>query len=149
MHKKLKLIASLGILIILAAGAGFYFHTHPHSYRIPSDKDTVDKITFVALGDQGSVDYMQWKVARAMEQVAEKEGNLDFVALLGDNFHHKGATTTDSPAGLLKFERVYSGTYLSATPFYAALGNHDHGYPDGDVAPTTPTTSTVLAPDQV
>jgi hypothetical protein len=27
---------------------------------------------------------------------------------------------------------VYSGEYLSATPFYAVLGNHDHGQRDGD-----------------
>lgn len=118
-------LASFAAILILAAALGFYFYTHPLILRIPSDPEAVDNITFYALGDQGDGGVQQWAVAGAMEKQAEKVGKVDFVALLGDNFYSKGTLTLDSPEWKSKFENVYAGKFLSATPFYAILGNHD------------------------
>ncbi|QRY82475.1 metallophosphoesterase [Pseudomonas sp. PDNC002] len=63
-----------------------------------------------------------------MEQVAENEGGLNMVLLLGDNFYGKALQGIRDPAWQLKFERVYHGRWLGHVPFYAVLGNHD--YPD-------------------
>ena len=48
----------------------------------------------IALGDQGSANMQQWRVGQAMEQVAAREGRLDMVVLLGDNFYGKALTST-------------------------------------------------------
>ncbi|MGC1329241.1 metallophosphoesterase, partial [Pseudomonas sp.] len=64
-------------------------------------------------------------VAHAMETVAERDGRLDLVALLGDNFYGKDLTGVDDVSWQTKFEKVYHGPWLSHVPFYVVLGNHD------------------------
>jgi tartrate-resistant acid phosphatase type 5 len=123
--------ALLVAIFSLTAALGFYFYTHPLILRIPSNPEAVDNITFYALGDQGDGGVDQWEVARAMEKQAEKYGKVDFVTLLGDNFYSEQPLTLDSPEWQSKFENVYDGKYLSATPFYAVLGNHDPETVDG------------------
>jgi len=68
----------------------------------------------------------QWRVGQAMEKVAAREGRLDMVVLLGDNFYGKALTSTHDLSWQAKFERVYWGHWLSHVPFYAVLGNHDY-----------------------
>ncbi|MDB5982422.1 MAG: acid phosphatase [Pseudomonas sp.] len=86
------------------------------------------QVSLIALGDQGSGNVQQWTVAYAMENVAEKDGRLDMVVLLGDNFYGKSLKGTSDLSWRTKFESVYWGRWLSHVPFYAVLGNHD--YPD-------------------
>lgn len=83
-------------------------------------------MSMIALGDQGSGNMQQWRVGQAMEQVAAREGRLDMVVLLGDNFYGKALTSTHDLSWQIKFERVYWGHWLSHVPFYAVLGNHDY-----------------------
>ncbi|MDR2186945.1 MAG: metallophosphoesterase [Azonexus sp.] len=125
MAKKTAYALFAAIVSLTAALALFYFYTHPRILRIPPDPFTADNITFYALGDQGNGSVHQWAVAHAMEAQAEQYGKVDFVTLLGDNFYNGQSLTLDSPAWQSRFDNVYTGTYLSAIPFYAILGNHD------------------------
>ncbi|TPG78573.1 acid phosphatase [Pseudomonas arsenicoxydans] len=80
----------------------------------------------IAVGDQGSGNLQQWRVGQAMERVAANEGRLNMVVFLGDNFYGKPLGSTHDLSWQTKFERVYSGHWLSHVPFYAVLGNHDY-----------------------
>lgn len=114
------------LLVVLTIGAiGLYKYFHPDIYRIPSNPDNAQEINFFALGDQGSGSLERRAVADAMEKVARKNKNLDFVVLLGDNFYIDTKLTENSPEWNTMFEEAYSGAYLSTVPFYAILGNHD------------------------
>lgn len=104
---------------------GLYKYFHPDIYRIPSNPNNLKEVHFFALGDQGSGSLDQRAVADAMEKLAKKNKNLDFVILLGDNFYIDKKLTVNSIEWHTMFEEVYAGTYLSAIPFYAILGNHD------------------------
>lgn len=125
-----KLRRRIGMVLALVAALlaiGVYRYTHRPLFHIPSDPNQAGSIRFFALGDQGSGDFRQWWVAHGMERRAEREGQLDFVLLLGDNLYRATEASADSGEWLSKFERVYAGPYLSVVPFYAVLGNHDHG----------------------
>lgn len=113
--------------VVFVLAYGCYMYTHPKLIRISSDPSASGSVSFFALGDQGTGGITQWRIARAMEIEAEKYQALDFVTLLGDNFYSKEKLTINSPQWMSKFENVYSGKYLSSVPFYAVLGNHDHG----------------------
>ena len=115
--------AVIGLSIGLA-GAGFAL-IPPAPYSPLAGLDS-SRVSLIALGDQGSGTLQQWTVARAMERVADKDGRLDMVTLLGDNFYGKSLTGTRDISWQMKFERVYSGDWLSHVPFYAVLGNHDY-----------------------
>jgi hypothetical protein len=136
MNKKQWRIAILLVGLLIVFLIAVYNHHQPDIYRIPSDPDSVHEINFFALGDQGTGDWEQKAVARAMEQIAEKKKALDFVILLGDNFYDEDTLTVDGPEWRTKFEEIYSGTYLSTVPFYAVLGNHDvRKFSGGNVHP--------------
>jgi tartrate-resistant acid phosphatase type 5 len=117
----------LGILLFTAPVSllSLYHYYYPTIYRIPSTQNNAQEINLFALGDQGTGDFHQRSVASAMEKVAQKNKNLDFVILLGDNFYIDKKLTENSDEWNTKFEQVYSGAHLSTVPFYAVLGNHD------------------------
>ncbi|MDB6145274.1 MAG: acid phosphatase [Pseudomonas sp.] len=121
--------AIIGLLIVVfcaLAVMGFIFL--PRSPYTPMTGLNPTRVSLMALGDQGSGKFQQWAVAYAMENVADKNGQLDMVVLLGDNFYGKPLTGTSDLSWRTKFESVYWGHWLSHVPFYAVLGNHD--YPD-------------------
>ncbi|MCB1967692.1 MAG: metallophosphoesterase [Candidatus Accumulibacter sp.] len=104
------------------------------AYRLSSPPDRVQlavpsaeaaRISFLALGDQGTGFLKQRKVARSMEKVAERMGDLDFVILLGDNFYNNGVQSVHDRLWNWKFENMYAGRALATLPFYSVLGNHD------------------------
>lgn len=121
------LLTLTAMLVVLGCLAGFMVLVPPSHYT-PLLGQPASQVTLLALGDQGSGDLQQWRVAQGMERVAEREGGLNMVLLLGDNFYGKPLSGTSDPAWQMKFERVYHGRWLSHVPFYAVLGNHD--YPD-------------------
>lgn len=126
----LFLIVLTGILV---AAIGWLVWV-PHYRQLPDNPSAfaaLGDIHFLALGDQGTGRLDQWLVARGMEKVAQQQGRLDFVALLGDNFYPRGVDSSTARAWLSHFENVYRGEYLEAVPFFAVLGNHDH---DGNPA---------------
>lgn len=85
---------------------------------------TANALTFLAIGDQGVGNLRQWQVAEAMERHAATT-EVTGVFLLGDNFYSHGVTSSEDLQWRYKFENVYTGA-LSATPFFATLGNHDY-----------------------
>lgn len=120
----LLVAALLGAACILA-GAGWMYYYPMGPYTRVTGLDPT-QLSVIALGDQGSGSLRQWQVAHAMEVVAERDGRLDLVALLGDNFYGKRLTGVDDDNWQTKFEKVYHGQWLSHVPFYAVLGNHDY-----------------------
>ncbi|WP_421141425.1 metallophosphoesterase [Pseudomonas sp. NFX15] len=124
MLRRLVWGAGIACTLILAAG-GYWLFTAPAPYVPLSDLDPAS-VSMIAVGDQGSGDLQQWRVGRAMERVASREGRLDMVVFLGDNFYGKPLSGTHDYRWLTRFERVYSGHWLSHIPFYAVLGNHDY-----------------------
>lgn len=126
-RRRYLLLALFVLIVVAGCLAGFMVLVPPPPYT-PLPGQNPAQVTLLALGDQGSGDLQQWRVAEGMERVAESEGGVNMVLLLGDNFYGKTLSGIDDPAWQLKFERVYHGRWLSHVPFYAVLGNHD--YPD-------------------
>lgn len=123
--RRCYLLLTLFVLIVVAGClAGFMVLVPPPPYT-PLLGQNPAQVTLLALGDQGSGDLQQWRVAEGMERVAESDNGVNMVLLLGDNFYGKALSGVDDPAWQLKFERVYHGRWLSHVPFYAVLGNHD------------------------
>lgn len=119
----------VGIMaIVLCALAVMGFILVPRTPYTPLTGIDPARVSLMALGDQGSGNFQQWAVAHAMENVAQNNGQLDMVVLLGDNFYGNPLTGTSDLSWRTKFESVYWGHWLSHVPFYAVLGNHD--YPD-------------------
>lgn len=93
---------------------------------------------FIAIGDAGEGNQMQYDVAEAIQEVCEARG-CDFALYLGDNFYNVGVESVDDIQFLEKFEYPYENLSF---PFYAVLGNHDYGLgyewdkPDPQVAYT-------------
>lgn len=121
--------ALFGVLLIVVCASVImgFIYLPPAPYTPMTGLDP-GQVSLIALGDQGSGNLQQWAVAYAMEKVAEKDGRLDMVVLLGDNFYGKPLTGTADISWRTKFESVYWGRWLSHVPFFAVLGNHD--YPD-------------------
>jgi hypothetical protein len=80
-------------------------------------------VRFVALGDGGTGDDAQKKVALAIKNVCAARG-CDFALYLGDNMYETGVTSANDQQFKDKFEEPYADLDF---PFYVALGNHDYG----------------------
>lgn len=115
--------AVLALVVLVLAHRALW----PPLAVLPSPPGQGERVAFLALGDQGSGDLSQWRVARAMEDVAGRSEGVDFVTLLGDNFYGGPLASVDDAQWDWRFERMYSGRHLAALPFYAVLGNHDYG----------------------
>lgn len=121
---KHALLALLGLAAV-GAGAGAWWLCSPPPPYTPLAGQDPQKVALFALGDQGTGDLQQWRVALGMERAAERNGGVNGVLLLGDNFYGPALKGTTDRTWQLRFERVYSGKWLSHVPFYAVLGNHD------------------------
>ena len=80
---------------------------------------------FAILGDMGTGDDNQLRVAKSLKKLIDKE-NLQFVTGLGDNIYDCGAKTVDDIQFVNKFEKPYS-KIDDSIKFYMTLGNHDYG----------------------
>lgn len=90
----------------------------------PSDPNgNEEAVRFIAIGDMGTGDEAQARVAAGMLEVCAAEG-CDFVVGLGDNIYEAGVASPYDPQFLLKFETPYQAFDV---PFYMTLGNHDNG----------------------
>lgn len=90
-------------------------------------------VRFLAIGDMGTGDDNQRRVADAMDATCADLG-CDFVIGLGDNIYEAGVTSPYDPQFTLKFEQPYAAF---AIPFHMTLGNHDNlgvrsGHAGGD-----------------
>lgn len=84
---------------------------------------TTKAVRFVAMGDTGTGDPGQYKIANAISAKCKAEG-CDFVMLLGDNIYDSGADSVDDAVFQERFETPYAAVDLD---FFAVLGNHDYG----------------------
>ncbi len=82
-----------------------------------------DVVRFVAIGDAGTGDSRQERVADAMEDICSLYG-CDFALYLGDNFYGSGVASVSDPLWTSHFETPYAGLGFR---FMAVLGNHDYG----------------------
>ena len=80
-------------------------------------------VRFVVLGDGGTGDAAQKKVASAVEQVCQERG-CEFALYLGDNIYNSGVASNNDVKFRTHFEQPYAALDF---PFYASLGNHDYG----------------------
>ena len=81
--------------------------------------------SFVAIGDWGKNGAArQREVAEAMAMTAGAADSR-FVLSVGDNFYPAGVASAQDPQWRASFEEVYHQPALQ-TPWYVALGNHDH-----------------------
>ena len=79
-----------------------------------------DSVKFMAMGDNGTGDRLQYEVAKQMAVWHEKFP-FDMAIMLGDNMYG-----SQQPRDfILKFELPYRPLLDAGVKFYAALGNHD------------------------
>lgn len=97
---------------------------------------------FLAIGDQGTGEETQFRVAETMAAVCEERG-CDFVVALGDNIYEAGAADENDEQFLTKFEVPYEAFEI---PFYMALGNHDNNRdPLLHTLPSNPLSDEIIA----
>ena len=83
-------------------------------------------VTLLALGDQGTGDWRQRRVAALLETACRWPTDLNSILLLGDNFYFDGVDSTEDTLWSTDFEQAYDYPCLTNQSFYAILGNHDH-----------------------
>ena len=80
---------------------------------------------FILLGDMGSGEDDQYKVAVAMHEKIKELNKKDiFVCGLGDNIYEDGCHTLEDEQFQTKFEKPYE-KISNRVKFYMVLGNHD------------------------
>lgn len=82
-----------------------------------------DSIRFLVIGDPGTGDEAQHRVAAAMQTVCEERG-CAFVLVNGDNIYETGVDGPRDAQFDDKFEAPYAAFDI---PFWLVLGNHDNG----------------------
>ena len=101
--------------------------THPES--------TKRMLRFFVLGDTGTGNEQQYRVARAMENRCRVVGDVHGILLLGDNGYQAGFQSTDDPTWETKVNIPYGSPCLGRLPIYPILGNHDYkGKPEVQIA---------------
>lgn len=90
--------------------------------------------SFVAIGDWGRDGADRQKQVAAAMAAAAADVDSRFVLSVGDNFYPAGVSSARDPQWRTSFEEIYPQAALH-TPWYVALGNHDHrGDPDAQIA---------------
>ncbi len=87
-------------------------------------------VRVVAIGDMGTGSAEQGAVAETIRATHKKQP-FDFGITLGDNYQDDGPAAPDDPRWQTYWSRLYPSLGLT---FYASLGNHDWGNPDGPAA---------------
>jgi hypothetical protein len=88
-----------------------------------ADAGSPATIRFLALGDGGEGNDIQYRVGETAARICAERG-CDFALYLGDNFYNSGVASVDDEQFSTKFELPYAGLDI---PFYVVLGNHDYG----------------------
>tara|TARA_A100001037_G_C15127381_1_gene626928 strand:+ start:434 stop:1429 length:996 start_codon:yes stop_codon:yes gene_type:complete len=121
--KKLFIVILLSFSVF--GGTTYYLlplQDHSPYIRIQDDKP---EITVAIIGDFGTGNFRQRRVAAILEQAC-RTYDLDFVQTVGDNFYPSGVNTPHDSKWSTHFENKYNTPCLKEVRFFAALGNHDH-----------------------
>jgi hypothetical protein len=114
---------ALAFVVLLAAGC---LAGGPHPASAPTatagQAAGADAVRFVAIGDMGTGDADQARVAKAMQAVCAQRG-CQFAVGLGDLIYPAGASSATDPQFDSKFEVPYKDLDF---PFWMVLGNHDN-----------------------
>lgn len=97
------------------------FDSKPFDLLFSTNKDDLDQVRIVAIGDAGTGAPAQGYVGEAIRQVCA-ETSCDFVLGMGDNIYKDGPNSVDDVQFEDKFEKPYQNLTL---PFFMVLGNHD------------------------
>jgi tartrate-resistant acid phosphatase type 5 len=121
------LLASVLLASACLASGWVYYQSRIRSQLadVPLEFADQDRISFLAVGRQGYGNRWAAEIAASMGRVATEHG-AHFVVLTGDNFYPTGVTSVADTQWQDKFERLYREESLSALPFFAVMGNHDH-----------------------
>tara|TARA_B100001094_G_C18184392_1_gene802852 strand:+ start:2693 stop:3550 length:858 start_codon:yes stop_codon:yes gene_type:complete len=82
-------------------------------------------VRFSIIGDMGSGNIYQYKVANSLKYIIDEFKSL-FVCGLGDNIYDSGCICPDDKQFITKFEKPYS-KISDNIKFFMCLGNHDYG----------------------
>lgn len=114
----LRAVRSLGRWSLTLAGLAIVSTASAIDLALPNRTGSVK---FAVLGDFGSGDRSEYRVAAQMAAFRERFP-FGFVITTGDNIIGR----QDRPADLAeKFERPFQALLRAQVPFYATLGNHD------------------------
>ena len=81
---------------------------------------------FMVIGDWGTGDGNQMRVARAMMDMVRADGSYSMILSTGDQMYPSGAASVADEQFESKFESVFfPGAPAGALPFFMSLGNHD------------------------
>jgi tartrate-resistant acid phosphatase type 5 len=83
-------------------------------------------VRLFVLGDTGTGNESQYRVAQAMEARCREVGIVHGILLLGDNGYQAGFQSTDDPDWERKVNTPYGSPCLANLPIYPILGNHDY-----------------------
>lgn len=83
-----------------------------------------NSIRCMVIGDWGTGDAFQKRIASSMQQYAEKEES-QFIISTGDNFYPVGVESKNDAQFRTKWENMYNAAALQV-PWYLVLGNHDY-----------------------
>ncbi|HKQ62093.1 MAG TPA: metallophosphoesterase [Candidatus Polarisedimenticolaceae bacterium] len=96
--------------------------TQPRTYAYLRMPQKARSVRFAVLGDTGTGDESQQKVATTLWNFYSQDNRFRFVLLLGDNLYSSGESAADYDRAFL----VPYRQYLEArVVFHATLGNHD------------------------
>ncbi|MFW7379518.1 MAG: metallophosphoesterase [Oligoflexus sp.] len=123
-------IPSVSLLGFIAASSIGYFHWQS---KAPTDRSgplVIERpaganLRLIAIGDFGSGDEYQARVAAAMEKHCQQE-SIDGLLLLGDNIYMDGVSSEFDPKWDTIIEKPFSSPCLSKLPRFPVLGNHDY-----------------------
>ena len=80
---------------------------------------------FMVIGDWGTGDGNQMRVARAMMDMVRADGSYSMILSTGDQMYPSGAASVADEQFDSKFESVFfPGAPAGALPFFMSLGNH-------------------------
>lgn len=130
---KRKPLVSAAVLLVVLSGfslARYRDSTRHEVAGAPADVAFVlseakgPELRMIAVGDTGTGDWRQRRVARAMEREALARP-VELVLVLGDLFYKDGVESVDDPQWEDKFEEIYENA-LDDVTFRPVAGNHDH-----------------------
>jgi predicted phosphodiesterase len=114
MHRQI----SYRLIVPIAIAAAAAVAPAAQDLTLPNAKDS---LKIAVIGDSGTGDSAQYKVAERLIAVREKFP-YEFVLMMGDNLY-SGSAPKDFTK---KFETPYKPLLDSGMKFYATLGNHDN-----------------------